>query len=125
MIVEPPGEPSASNGLPSRRTIVGLIELRGRLPPSTRFGCVSRVEVEVRQLVVEQEAAARDDEAGAAGRLDRERVRDDVAPAVGGREVRRRADARLARRGLDARAAAAVERIRIARARPGSSPRSS
>ena len=41
MIVEPPGEPTASSGLPSRSTIVGLIELRGRLPPSTRFGCVS------------------------------------------------------------------------------------
>ena len=41
MIVEPPGEPSARNGSPSSSTIVGLIELRGRLPPSTRFGCVS------------------------------------------------------------------------------------
>ena len=40
-----------------------------------------RVEVEVGQLVVEQEPVARDDEPGAAGRLDRERVRDDVAPA--------------------------------------------
>jgi hypothetical protein len=28
------------NGLPSRVTIVGLIELRGRLSPSARFGCV-------------------------------------------------------------------------------------
>ena len=41
MIMLPPGEPSASSGLPSSSTIVGLIELRGRLPPSTRFGCVS------------------------------------------------------------------------------------
>ena len=40
MIIEPPGEPSASRGLPSLSTIVGAIELRGRLPPSTRFGCV-------------------------------------------------------------------------------------
>ena len=40
MIVEPPGEPSARNGLPLRRTIVGDIELRGRLPPSTRLGWV-------------------------------------------------------------------------------------
>ena len=96
MIVEPPGEPTASSGLPSSRTIVGAIELRGRLPPSTRFGCV-RYEVEVRELVVSRKPAARDDEAGAAGRLDRERVRDDVAPAVGGRDVRCRADARLAR----------------------------
>ena len=41
MIVEPPGEPSARNGLRFFSTIVGAIELRGRLPPSTRFGCVS------------------------------------------------------------------------------------
>ena len=38
MIVEPPGEPSARNGLPPRSTIVGEIEERGRLPPSIRFG---------------------------------------------------------------------------------------
>src|SRR5688572_20777762 len=44
MIVEPPGEPSARYGLPRSRTIVGLIELRGRLPPSTEFGCVSRAK---------------------------------------------------------------------------------
>ena len=40
MIVEPPGEPSAATGASSRVTIVGLIDERGRLPPSTRFGCV-------------------------------------------------------------------------------------
>src|SRR5262249_11222345 len=40
MIVEPPGEPTARNGLPFLRTIVGAIELRGLFPPSTRFGCV-------------------------------------------------------------------------------------
>ncbi len=40
MIVEPPGEPSARNGSPLRSTIVGAIELRGRLPPSTRLGWV-------------------------------------------------------------------------------------
>ena len=38
MIVEPPGEPSARNGLPSRSTIVGEIDERGRLPPWMRFG---------------------------------------------------------------------------------------
>ena len=38
MIVEPPGDPSASTGLPSCSTIVGDIELRGRLPGSIRFG---------------------------------------------------------------------------------------
>jgi len=37
MIVAPPGEPSTRNGLPSFRTIVGLIELRGCFPPSTWF----------------------------------------------------------------------------------------
>ena len=40
MIIEPPGEPTASSGSSSSRTIVGLIELRGRFPPSTLFGCV-------------------------------------------------------------------------------------
>ena len=79
-----------------------------------------RVEVEVRQLVVQQEAAARDDDAGAAGRLDRERVRDDVAPAVGGGDVRRRPGARRGR----GRLAAACRRRCTGtdrRARPGSS----
>ena len=33
MIVEPPGEPSASTGRPRSSTIVGAIEERGRLPP--------------------------------------------------------------------------------------------
>jgi hypothetical protein len=40
MIVEPPGEPTVRNGLPPLSTIVGDMELRGRLPPSTWFGCV-------------------------------------------------------------------------------------
>ncbi len=40
-IVEPPGEPTAMNGCPSRVMIVGLIELRGRLSPSARFGWLS------------------------------------------------------------------------------------
>jgi len=34
MIVDPPGEPSASMGSPSLATIVGLMLLLGRLPPS-------------------------------------------------------------------------------------------
>ena len=42
-------------------------------------------EVEVGQLVVEQEAVAGHDDAAAAGLLDREGVRDDVAAAVGRR----------------------------------------
>ncbi|MCY1375889.1 hypothetical protein D9M69_633370 [compost metagenome] len=38
MMVEPPGEPSARNGLPSSRMMVGDIEERGRFPGSIRFG---------------------------------------------------------------------------------------
>src|SRR5437868_14801706 len=38
MIVAPPGEPSAMNGLPSARMIVGAIEDLGRLPGPGRFG---------------------------------------------------------------------------------------
>ncbi len=38
MIVEPPGDPSASSGFSSWSTIVGDIELRGRLPGSIRLG---------------------------------------------------------------------------------------
>ena len=38
MMVEPPGEPRASTGSPRRVTMVGAIELRGRLPGSIRFG---------------------------------------------------------------------------------------
>ena len=41
MMVAPPGEPSARNGLPSWSTIVGDIELRGRLPRWSRFGSSS------------------------------------------------------------------------------------
>jgi len=37
MIDAPPGEPSARNGLPSRRTIVGAIDDRGRLPAATEL----------------------------------------------------------------------------------------
>src|SRR4051794_12488808 len=38
MMVAPPGEPAATYGLPSLSTIVGEIELRGRLPGPGRFG---------------------------------------------------------------------------------------
>ena len=41
MMVDPPGEPSASTGSPSRSTIVGDIELRGRLPGWIRLGSSS------------------------------------------------------------------------------------
>ena len=40
MIEAPPGEPRARKGRPSRRTMVGAIEERGRLPPSTLFAPV-------------------------------------------------------------------------------------
>ena len=60
MMVEPPGEPSARNGLPPRSTIVGDIDDRGRLPGWIRFGSACVVDRgEVGQLVVQQEAAAR------------------------------------------------------------------
>ena len=39
-IIDPPGDPTAMKGAPSRRTMVGAMELRGRLPPSTRLGWV-------------------------------------------------------------------------------------
>ena len=35
MMVALPGLPVSMNGLPSRSTMVGVIELRGRLPGST------------------------------------------------------------------------------------------
>src|SRR6185503_13209345 len=38
MIDAPPGDPSARNGLPHLSTIVGAIELRGRLPGPGRLG---------------------------------------------------------------------------------------
>ena len=41
MIVEPPGVPSASHGLPFLSTIVGAIDERGRLPGWIRFGSVA------------------------------------------------------------------------------------
>ena len=43
MIIEPPGEPTARNGLPCLVMIVGDIELRGRLPPSALLGAVRLV----------------------------------------------------------------------------------
>src|SRR5918994_1954962 len=95
MIVAPRGEPSARKGRPPLVTIVGAIELLGRLPPSTRFGCV----VESKLKSVEQEPVARDDESRAAGRFDRERVRDDGSGLV----RRRQMGGRLA----------ALERVRI------------
>src|SRR5215207_5906378 len=38
MIMDPPGEPSARTGSPPSRTIVGLIDERGRLPGAGRLG---------------------------------------------------------------------------------------
>ena len=38
MIVAPPGDPSARTGAPSRVTIVGAMEERGRLPAAGRLG---------------------------------------------------------------------------------------
>ena len=73
-----------------------------------------RVVVEVGQLVVEQEPVAGDEQAGAAGRLDRERVRDDVAVPVRRRDVRRRPGLGRRCRRLAADRDTAVERRRVA-----------
>ncbi|MNI59414.1 hypothetical protein D3C73_1145750 [compost metagenome] len=37
MMALPPGDPTNMTGLPSRNTMIGAIELRGRLPGSTRL----------------------------------------------------------------------------------------
>ena len=74
-------------------------------------------EVEVGQLVVEQEAAARHGDATAADLLDRERVGDDVAPAVGDGQVRRRGALVVRARLAVAAVAAAVVGPRVARGR--------
>src|SRR3954471_2723920 len=49
MIVAPPGEPSATTGLPWRVTIVGENEEPGRLAGSTRVGCV--VEARLKSVI--------------------------------------------------------------------------
>ena len=128
MIVEPPGEPTARNGLPFLSTIVGDIEERGRLSGSIRFGSAASYDrAEVGQLVVEQEPAAGHDDAGAAGLLDGERVLDDVAPLVGdgevggldvlgvGRRRRRLALGRAARPSYDVTSPAATGLVRRGR----------
>ena len=38
MMVVPPGEPTVKNGSPSRKTMVGLVELSGRFNGWTSFG---------------------------------------------------------------------------------------
>ena len=90
MIIEPPGEPTASTGRPCRVMIVGAIELRGRLPPSARFGWSVESKLKSVSSLLSRKPAARHDDAVAARRLDRERVRDDEAAVVGDGEVRRR-----------------------------------
>ena len=90
MIVAPPGEPSASTGSPPRVTIVGDMLERGACRRPASWSRRPGWRIEVRQLVVEQEPAAGDDDAAAAGLLDRERVRDDVAARVGDGQVCRR-----------------------------------
>ena len=73
-----------------------------------------RVEVEVGQLVVQEKAVTGNEQRRAPCRLDRERVRDDVAGLVGRRDVRRRSSSGLGHRGLAAQRRRAVERQRIA-----------
>src|SRR4051812_7812563 len=53
MIVAPPGEPAARKGLPSLSTIVGAIELRGRLfgPGRLGSGAVPCVPVKLKSVI--------------------------------------------------------------------------
>ena len=98
MMRDPPGLPSTSNSLPSFTTIVGVIDESGRLPgaiafasPCTRpnmFG-VAGLRREVVHLVVEQEAGAGHDDAGAEAAVDRVGHRDRVAFGVDDGEMRR------------------------------------
>jgi hypothetical protein len=71
-------------GRPSRRTMVGAMEERGRLPGSTRLATASplanRAEGEIGQLVVEEEAA--DHQARAEGAFDGRGDGGDVAVIV-------------------------------------------
>ena len=97
MIVAPPGEPSARKGRPPLVTIVGAIELLGRLPPSTRFGCVVESKLKSVNSLLSRNPWPGNDESRAAGRFDRERVRDDGSGLVrrrqmGGRLPRPRTD---------------------------------
>ena len=92
MIALPPGEPTtvSSRILPSN-TITGAIELRGRLPGSTRLAtglpaASTGREREIGQLVVEQEAAHHLVAAETA--LDRRRHRHRIAVAIDDRHVR-------------------------------------
>ena len=114
MIVEPPGEPTPSHGRPSRRTIVGAIELRGRLPPSTRLGCVSEVKLKsVSSLLSRKPWPGTTSPEPPVDSIVNV-YDDDVAVLVGHGEVRRRARARRRRRRLaGTRARAVVERMRI------------
>ena len=82
------------------------------------------VVVEVRQLVVEQEPVARHGHGVAAGRLDRERVGDHGALAVGDRDVRGRLARVRDRRAVGGRPRrTALVVVGIARRRRGSWPR--
>ena len=116
MIIEPP-ESRATNGLPSRRTIVGLSSFKWAPHPSTRFGCVGESKLKSVSSLLSRNSELPNDEAGAVGRLDREGVRDDVAPLV----ARRQVGGRL---GLECRQrrAARVERARISAPRVTSPP---
>ena len=80
MIVAPPGEPTARTGLPSSVTIVGDIELRGRLPGAGRFGSVpagvvsTKVDVltqAMRRLVDDPDEAAERGRSARAAALER------------------------------------------------------
>ena len=115
-MVAPPGEPTARNGpaVPQhdRRRHAAARPLAGGRQVRVGDARGERREVEVGQLVVQQEPAAGHDHAVAAGLLDRQRVRGDVAPAVGGRRGASSTGPRGRRspgsRGRDRRAAGVV-----------------
>ena len=87
MIVAPPGEPSARKGRPPLVTIVGAIELLGRLPPSTRFGCVVESKLKSVNSLLSRNPWPGTTSPRAAGRFDRERVRDDGSGLVRRRQM--------------------------------------
>ncbi len=77
---EPPGAPAAMNSLPSRRTMVGVMDESGRLPGAMAFAspctrpnmfALAGLGGEVVHLVVQQESETRDRDAVAVAAVQR------------------------------------------------------
>ncbi len=90
MILAPPGAPSTMNGLPSRTTMVGVIEESGRLPRLDGVGFaldqpehvrLARLGGEIVHFVVQQKAEARNRHAVAVADVQRVGDRHGVALA--------------------------------------------